>query len=43
MQTWDYLLKQMQWKQLDFVQGMRILDFGIGTGDTAARLGLAMM
>ena len=40
MQTWDYLLKQMQWKQLDFVQGMRILDFGSGTGDTAAHFAL---
>lgn len=40
MQTWDYLLKQMLWKQLDFVQCMRILDFGSGTGDTAARLGI---
>ena len=43
MQTWDYLLKQMLWKQLDFVQGMRILDFCSGAGDTAAHLGLAMM
>ncbi len=40
MQTWDYLLKQMLWKQLDFVQGMRILDFGSGAGDTAAHLGI---
>ena len=39
MQTWDHLLKQMLWKQLDFVQGMKILDFGSGEGDTAAHLG----
>ena len=40
MQTWDYLLKQMLWKQLDFAQGMKILDFGSGEGDTAAHLAL---
>lgn len=40
MQTWDYLLKQMLWKQLDFAQGMRILDFGSGEGETAAHLAL---
>lgn len=39
MKTWDHLLKQMLWKQLDFVQGMKILDFGSGEGDTAAHLG----
>lgn len=39
MQIWDHLLKQMLWKQLDFVQGMKILDFGSGEGDTAAHLG----
>lgn len=38
MQTWDYLLKQMLWKQLDFAQGMKILDFGSGEGDTSAHL-----
>ena len=38
MQTWDYLLKQMLWKQLSFVKGMCILDFGSGAGDTAAHL-----
>lgn len=38
MNTWDYLLKQMLWKQLDFVQGMKILDFGSGAGETAAHL-----
>lgn len=43
MQTWDYLMKQMLWKQLSFVKGMRILDFGSGSGDTAEHLGLAMM
>lgn len=30
MTTWDHLLKQMLWQQLDFVQGMKILDFGSG-------------
>lgn len=40
MQTWDYLLKQMLWKQLDFAQGMKILDFGSGEGETAAHLAL---
>ena len=39
MKTWDHLLEQMLWKQLDFVQGMKILDFGSGEGDTAAHLG----
>jgi len=38
MQTWDYLLKQMLWKQLDFVRGMKVLDFGSGAGETAAHL-----
>ena len=41
MQTWDYLLKQMLWKQLSFVHGMRILDFGSGAGDTAAHFALS--
>ncbi len=36
MQTWDYLLKRMLWKQLGDVQGLKILDFGSGEGDTAA-------
>lgn len=38
MTTWDWLLKQMLWQQLDFVQGMTVLDFGSGEGDTAAYL-----
>ena len=38
MNTWDYLIKQMLWKQLDFVQGMKLLDFGSGAGETAAHL-----
>lgn len=38
MKTWDYLIKQMLWKQLSFVRGMKILDFGSGEGDTAAHL-----
>ena len=40
MTTWDHLLKQMLWQQLDFVQGMKILDFGSGAGETAAHLAL---
>lgn len=36
MTTWDFLLKQMLWKQLDFVRGMKVLDFGSGAGETAA-------
>ena len=40
MHTWDYLLKQMLWKQLNFVSGMKILDFGSGEGNTAAHLAL---
>lgn len=38
MTTWDHLLKQMLWQQLDFVQGLKILDFGSGAGETAAHL-----
>lgn len=38
MTTWEYLLKQMLWKQLGDVRGLRILDFGSGEGDTAAHL-----
>lgn len=38
MNTWDYLIKQMLWKQLDFAQGMKVLDFGSGAGETAAHL-----
>ena len=38
MQTWDHLLKQMLWKQLGFVQNMKVWDFGSGEGHTAAHL-----
>ena len=38
MHTWDFLLKQMLWKQLGFVRGMKVLDFGSGAGETAAHL-----
>lgn len=38
MTTWDELLKRMLWKQLDFVRGMKVLDFGSGAGETAAHL-----
>lgn len=33
--AWELLLKKMAWKQLDFVRGMRVLDFGSGSGVTA--------
>lgn len=38
MNTWDYLIKQMLWKQLDFARDMKVLDFGSGAGETAAHL-----
>lgn len=38
MNTWDYLIKQMLWKQLGFARDMKILDFGSGAGETAAHL-----
>ena len=38
MTTWDWLLKQMLWQQLADVQGMSILDYGSGCGETAAHL-----
>lgn len=41
MGTWDDLLKQMQWQQLDFVSGMKVLDFGSGCGETAAHLAIS--
>lgn len=41
MNTWDYLLKQMLWKQLDLVRNMKVLDFGSGAGETAAHLAVA--
>lgn len=40
MTTWDSLLKQMLWKQLCFMQGMKILDFGSGAGETAAHFAM---
>ena len=33
--TWEKLGKQLIWAQLDFVHGMKVLDFGSGTGVTA--------
>ena len=33
--TWEKLGKQLIWAQLDFVYGMKVLDFGSGTGVTA--------
>jgi len=38
MKPWDLLLKRMLWQQLDFVQGMTVLDFGSGKGETASHL-----
>lgn len=40
MTTWDWLLKQMLWQQLEDVQGRTILDYGSGCGETAAHLAL---
>lgn len=34
--TWEKLLKRMVFGQLDFVRGMKVLDFGSGTGVTAS-------
>lgn len=33
--NWEYLTKQMIWKQLDFLRGGTLLDFGSGSGATA--------
>lgn len=33
--TWEFLLKKLLWKQLDFLHGQKILDFGSGNGATA--------
>lgn len=38
MGTWEYLMKQLTWRQLTFVRGMRVLDFGSGEGHTAEHL-----
>ncbi|MDO4741201.1 MAG: methyltransferase domain-containing protein [Eubacteriales bacterium] len=35
LQNWDYLLKQLLWRQLSFLRGAHILDFGSGDGATA--------
>ena len=35
MKAWEYLQKRMIWKQLEFVNNMRVLDFGSGKGFTA--------
>lgn len=36
--TWERLLKDLLWPQLEGIRGMRILDFGSGNGATAAYL-----
>lgn len=35
LQPWEYLLKTIAWKQLEFIKGKKILDFGSGYGITA--------
>lgn len=35
LQPWEFLLKNLVWKQLDFIEGKRVLDFGSGHGVTA--------
>ncbi|MBQ4068773.1 MAG: class I SAM-dependent methyltransferase [Lachnospiraceae bacterium] len=35
LQPWELLLKKLVWKQLDFINGKRVLDFGSGHGVTA--------
>lgn len=35
LQPWEFLLKNLVWKQLDFIDGKRVLDFGSGHGVTA--------
>ncbi len=32
---WEHLMKQLTWRQIGELQGLRILDFGSGTGVTA--------
>ena len=36
--VWEYLAKTLLWEQLSFVRDSRVLDFGSGTGITAAYL-----
>lgn len=35
LSPWELLSKKMIWKQLEFVKGMKVLDFGSGEGITA--------
>ena len=35
LQPWEFLLKNLVWKQLDFIEGKKVLDFGSGHGITA--------
>ena len=35
LQPWEYLLKTIAWKQLEFIKGKKVLDFGSGYGITA--------
>lgn len=35
LSVWELMLKKIVWKQLDFVHGMTVLDFGSGNGATA--------
>lgn len=36
LQPWELLLKKLVWKQLDFIDGKKVLDFGSGHGITAS-------
>ena len=36
LQPWEFLLKNLVWKQLDFIDGKKVLDFGSGHGVTAS-------
>ncbi len=40
MGVWDKLAKTLIWRQLDFIHGQRVLDFGSGEGYTAAHFAL---
>lgn len=37
LQTWDFLMKKIVWRQLGDIEGKNILDFGSGIGATACR------
>lgn len=39
-ETWDYLLKRLVWRQLEFIKDKKVLDFGSGYGFTASHFGM---